>query len=194
MLRASARGTHSVVVSRTSVFKSMACSAWRRFAPGSARASVSSWLIRCAVCSVAVVSCPSVRRTSPGSVCRSASSVWVLMPARGVRSWCAASAMKRCCADSAEESRASKSFIACTSARTSPGAFCSGSAERSRCERLLISFCSAASGRKPRSMPNQTSAPMSAINRSSGSSMPSRTSFASVRRLFSVSATRISAG
>ena len=95
-LRSSARGTHSVVAPRASASRSMRSVDCTRPAGGSARASDSSWLTRCVACSVALRSCFSVPCASPDGVCLSASSVCVLSPAIGVRSWCAASAMKRC--------------------------------------------------------------------------------------------------
>ena len=76
-----------------------------------ARASDSSRLASSVACSVPLASCSSAARMAVGSRSISARSVCDLMPASGVRSWCAASAMNRRCAATLAASRSIRPLI-----------------------------------------------------------------------------------
>ena len=95
------------------------------------------------------------RFTAVGSSSRSTSSAFVWITARGVRSWCEASAMNRRCAAIVRRSRSIRSFTARTSGATSAGARSSSTGERSSAERRATVPLTRVSGRRPRETPNQ---------------------------------------
>ncbi len=178
-----ARGTSSAVSSRASWRRSSGRRSWAFADSGSARASVSSWLIRWALRTA--LSCTRCRRcTSSGSLAsRKANSVWLLSPASGVRSWCAASLMKRFCTATLCCTSVRSVLMARASARTSGGAALIWIGARSLAARPSTCRCKAVSGARPARMPAPTIIVINSIRPESGSTMSSRICRASSSRL-----------
>ena len=172
----SARGTYSATISWTNAGMSSGALSDAAAASGSARASISNWLIRWAP-RVALWSTSFSRAIRAGSsVAAIASAVWLFRPASGVRSWCAASAMKRFCAFTFWRTDASRAFSARTREWTSCGADSIRSGARSSGERPSTSLRRRSSGARPAPVPIQTMSVSSGISADSGSRVSIRIS------------------
>ena len=126
---------------------------------------------------------------APASISRAASSACMRSPARGVFSWCAASARKCFCVLIDWSSRASSSLMARTSGATSSGTSPSSIGLRSLLSRLRMRCCSRLSGLMPRDSANHTSTTASGRITNCGRITPLMISLARRERFSSVSAT-----
>jgi len=169
----------------------------RRAPLASARASASSWFTVCVARTLARPICCSERlRSSVLVPSRCARSACMRRPARGVLSWCAASARKRFCVAMESSSRVSRSFTEATSGATSSGTVRSSSGLRSSGRRARMRCSIWLSGWMPRASASHTSSTASGRITNCGSITPLTISVASMLRFSRVSATctRASAG
>ena len=160
----------------------------------SARASSSSWFTRRVARSEPVTSWRRLDCISSGLASRSASSAWVRRPASGVLSWCAASATKRRCACTLDESRSSKSFIAATRGAISDGAARRRWGRGRRAGARAGAAGARSAGDAARDRPNHTSSTATGNTTNCGMITPLMMSLASWVRFSTVSAAISRAG
>ena len=158
----------------------------------SARAKASNWLTVCVARTLERAMCCSELRISLGSFSRCAKSACMRNPAKGVLSWCAASAKKRFCVLKEAFSRLSKSLMDDTRGATSCGTNDSSMGLRSSGFRARMRCSSSLRGRMPRTKASHTNKTAKGKMTNCGTITPVMISVAKVERLPMVSAICIS--